>query len=488
MRIRLLSLALVLSLLAITSIVLISCGGSNSVSQTSSTGRVNISISDPPTCSAPNGAFAHVFVTIRDVQIHTSDSANPGDSGWVDLTPDLKNAPKQVDLLGIANNQCVLSLLGSQVPLQAGTYQQIRLYLSDDSDAGKLTNNQCGPNTVNCAVFTAPPSTPQPLNMSSQTQTGIKIPSDQIAGGNFTIAAGQSKDLIIDFDACASIVLQGNGQVRLKPVLHAGEVQLASAISGKLVDSKTGLPIGGGSAIVALERPDANNIDRVVMQTKPDANGNFSLCPVPTGNYDVVAVAVAVSGAGVAYAATITTGVPGGTSMGNVPMVAQTGTNTSNATITGQITTMKGTGNTGTSTTADITAFALQQLTIGSTNVSFIIPLADQASPSSTISLTTAADPGCPANTDCVTYTVKVPAMWPNLGGFTAGSTTNYTQSVATPVGYSIGAQAFVPAPTATQNCSPFELFSTTLSGGGALTVTAGQPSTAATIGFTGCQ
>jgi hypothetical protein len=485
MRTRFLPLIFLLSLLAITSIILNSCSGSNSASQTSSAGRVNISISDPPTCSAPNGAFAHVFVTIRDVQIHQSDSANPGDGGWIDLTPDLKNAPRQVDLLGIANNQCVLSLLGSQVPLQAGTYQQIRLYLSDDSDASKLTNNQCGTNIVNCAVLTAF-GTPQPLNMSSQMQTGIKIPSGQIAGGNFTIADGQSKDLIIDFDACASIIMQGNGQARLKPVLHAGEVKLASAISGKLVDSKTGLPIAGGSSIVALERPDANNIDRVVMQTKPDANGNFSLCPVPTGNYDVVAVAV--SGTGVAYAATITTGVPGGTSMGNIPMIAQTGTNTSNAIITGQITTMKGTGNTGTATTADITAFALQQLTIGSTHVSFIIPLADQASPSSTIGLTTAADLSCPANTDCVTYTVKVPAMWPNLGGFTAGTATNYSQSLATPVEYSIGAQAFVPVPTATQNCSPFELFSNTLSGGGPLTVTAGQPSTAATIGFSGCQ
>ena len=174
--------------------------------------------------------------------------------------------------------------------------------------------------------------------------------------------------------------------------------------------------------------------------------------------------------------------------MGNIPMIAQTGTNTSNATITGQITSMKGTGNTGTPTPADITAFALQQLTIGSTNISFIIPLADQASPSSTISLSTAANVSCPANTDCVTYTVKVPAMWPNLGGFTAGSATNYSQSLATPVGYSIGAQAFVPVPTATQNCSPFELFSNTLSGGGPLTVTAGQPSTAATIGFSSCQ
>lgn len=481
MRARILSLIVFVVLLAITAFV-IGCSDNSSPSGFATAAHVNVSISDPPTCASPNGAFSHVYVTVRDVQIHTSSSANPGDSGWVDLTPNLKNAPQQIDLLGIANNQCVLSLLGSQVPLQAGTYQQIRLYVSDDSDAGKLTNNQCGSNVANCVVLTAG-GAPQPLNMSSQTQTGIKIPPGQIAGGAFTIANGQSKDLIIDFDACASIIMQGNGQVRLKPVLHAGEVQLGAAISGKLVDKTTGQPIVGGSSIVALERVDSNGIDRVVMQTKPDANGNFSLCPVPDGNYDVVAVAV--SGSGVAYAATIATGVPSSTALGNVPMVAQTGTNTSNATITGQITTMKGTGTSGTATAADITAYALQ--VVGTT--SYIIPLADQASPSSTVSLTTASAQTCPANTDCATYTVKVPAMWPNIGAFSS-SGTNYNQSSTTPIGYSIGADAFVPASNADSNCSPSEIIVNTNNSNpaGALTVSAGQSSTAATIGFSNCQ
>jgi hypothetical protein len=481
MRARTLSPIIFTVLLAITAI-LVACGGGSSPSGSTTAARVNISISDPPTCSSPNGAFSHVYITVRDVQIHTSSSANPGDSGWVDLTPNLKNTPQQIDLLGIANNQCVLSLLGSQVPLQAGTYQQIRLYVSDDSDASKLTNNQCGSNVANCVVLTAG-GTPQPLNMSSQTQTGIKIPPGQIAGGAFTIGAGQSKDLIIDFDACASIIMQGNGQVRLKPVLHAGEVQLGAAISGKLVDKTTGQPIVGGSSIVALERVDSNGIDRVVMQTKPDTNGNFSLCPVPLGNYDVVAVAV--SGSGVAYAATIATGVPSGTALGNVPMVAQTGTNTSNATITGQITTMKGTGTTGTATAADINVYALQ--VVGST--SYIIPLADQASPSSTVGLTTASAQTCPANTDCATYTLKVPAMWPNIGAFSS-SGTSYSQSSTTPVGYSIGADAFVPASNAVSNCSPSEIIVNTNNANpaGPLTVAAGQSSTAATIGFSNCQ
>jgi len=63
-----------------------------------------------------------------------------------------------------------------------------------------------------------PSNTPQPLQLSSESKTGIKIPSGQIAGGDFTVGSGEDKDLNIDFNACASVVVQGNGQYRLKPV------------------------------------------------------------------------------------------------------------------------------------------------------------------------------------------------------------------------------------------------------------------------------
>src|SRR5207248_5934910 len=124
------------------------------------------------------------------------------------------------------------------------------------------------------------------------------------------VTAGQTKDLNIDFDTCASIVTQGNGQYRLKPVLHAGEVSTTStSINGKLVDN-SGQAIAGGKAIVALEQKDSSGIDRVVMQTTPDSTGAFVFCPVPAGTYDMVAVAV--SGANVAFATTVTTGVTPG--------------------------------------------------------------------------------------------------------------------------------------------------------------------------------
>jgi len=212
--------------------------------------NVNVRISDPATCSGPAGAFSHIYVTITDVRI----SASNGDSGWIDLTPSLAQNPQQIDLLGQANNQCFLATLGATTALQPGSYQQIRIMLADNSTA--VANNVCG-GTANCVMISSSPNTALPLLLSSEAHTGIKIPSGQIAGGQFSIAAGETKDLDIDFNACESIVAQGNGQFRLKPVLHAGEVSLTStSINGTAVDSVTNQPITGGNTVVALEQKD----------------------------------------------------------------------------------------------------------------------------------------------------------------------------------------------------------------------------------------
>src|SRR2546422_3480261 len=45
-------------------VFLISCSGG------SKPGTVNTSISDPPTCAAPQGPYRHVYVTVSDVLIH----------------------------------------------------------------------------------------------------------------------------------------------------------------------------------------------------------------------------------------------------------------------------------------------------------------------------------------------------------------------------------------------------------------------------------
>jgi hypothetical protein len=449
--------------------LLSACGGGGATPSQSA--MVNLHVSDPSTCSSPTGPFRHIYVTANDVQISTSGMGNPGSSGWTDLTPSLKNNPVQVDLLGVAGNQCFLASLGAGLALQPGSYQQIRFILAPNGTS--IANNQCG-TFANCVMLTSDPSnTPQQLLLSSETQTGIKIPSGQIAGGKFTVAAGETRDLNIDFNACQSIVAQGNGGFRLKPVLHAGEVSLtASSLTGTVVDSVSKAPITG-TVVVALEQPDPNGIDRVVMETLADAQGNFSFCPLPPGTYDVVVSAITNSGA--TYASTVTTGVQPGNALGNVPVIAVSGTSTAPAILAGTVSTQNGTNG---STSADITVSALQQFASGSSALTATMPLA--ADSASVLSLETQSGSSCMPNTACVSFNLPVAAANPNVGAFSASGTT-YSQSSGS-VSYVVDAMAFVPQSGGTADCTMPEQKSTPL------TVTAGANVSVGNLAFTGCQ
>ena len=454
-------IGLLVAIIAVA-IFLLSCSGG------SKPGTVNTSISDPPTCAAPQGPYRHVYVTVSDVLIHKSASASASDAGWIDLAPGLKDNPVQVDLLGVAN-QYFLAMLGS-AEIDPGTYEQIRVILAPNT--ASVNNNKCG-NVANCLMLTSDPSnTPQPLQLSSESQTGIKIPSGQIAGGSFTVGSGQTKDLNIDFDACASVVVQGNGQYRLKPVLHAGEVSLQSAsssISGTIIDGSTQLPVVGGNTIVALEQADG----AVLMQAVPASNGSFVFCPVADGTYNLVAVAI--DGSGNTYAATAITGVKAGDSLGTVPLTPAG----LPASISGQITTS--TGSTG--TIADLSVSALQS--IG--NSMFItVPLAQQSA--ATATLTTAAGASCPASTDCASYTLAVPAANPSIGGFNSGGNQTPAAPASGEVDYTVGASAFIPGSAGQPDCSPSSMQTSLTDAIATLSVTAGNPTTAAALSFASCQ
>lgn len=460
--------------LLVCALVFAGCGGSGK-STASSSAFVNIRVSDPATCSGPKGAFAHIYVTITDVQINASAGAGNSDSGWIDLTPSLSRNPQQVDLLGQASNQCFLATLGATTALQPGSYQQIRVMLA--SNVTVVTNNICGSST-NCVMLSSAPNMAQPLLLSSEANTGIKIPSGQIAGGQFAIAAGETKDLDIDFNACESVVAEGNGQFRLKPVLHAGEVTLTStSINGTVVDNATNQPISGGATVVALEQKDSSGIDRVVMETVANPSGAFSFCPVVAGTYDVVVGAV--SGTQVAYAVTVITGVQPGNALGMVPVTAQTSASTTPASITGLVTTSTGS----TATAADISLSALQPI---SSSVMVTIPLAGQSA--TMANLTTAAGSTCPGKTDCVSYTISIPALNPSVGSFVASASQKPGVPMAGPVSYTIDAFAFTTDGTSTLDCSPSELKTNSTTTNTPLTVTSGMSSNAATLAFSGCQ
>lgn len=460
------------------------CGGTLNTQFQSSPprGTASVSVSDPPSCKVPNGSFKSVFITVRSIQAHISSSATDSTAGWVELAPQLANLPVQIDLLATPQGGCTLAQLGSNVSLPAGDYQQIRLLLLSNNPSPTEpvpANNACGAAGFNCVVLSD--DSVHVLNLSSQSNTGLKIPPGQIVGGPIRIAASQHTDINIDFNACASILRQGNGQFRLKPTLTAGQVsQVNTGISGQVVNSVTLQPIAGGKVVVAIEQPDSTGVERIVMQASPDANGNFNFCPLPTGTYDIVAVAV--DGTGAAYSATVLLNVPSGTLAGKIPLVAQSGSPNTTANIQGLITSSA--GNSGTAVDAAMSAFQPIQLAGGGTRL-VTIPLQG----ASTALVSTSATPTgvvCPAGTFCAQYSLIVPSGNPSIGTFASAGTV-FSAPVAGDVNFQVEARAFAPSSGGTPICSSPRLITDKDTLDQPLKVAAGATVTAKQLDFTGC-
>jgi hypothetical protein len=221
------------------------CGGESG----SAPGTLGVSLTDSPACG-----FNEVNVTVRKVRVHMSSSASDNDAGWADIT---LNPARKINLLNLTNG--VLDNLG-QTPLEAGHYTQLRLVLDPNTGAG-LANSVVPTGGVETALVTP-----------SAVQSGIKL----VHG--FDVPSGGRVDLVLDFDACKSIVLRGNGTYALKPVIKVIPFVL-NGING-FVD-----PALLGSNVMVTAQQNGE----VVQTTAPNAQtSQFLLARLAPGTYDVV--------------------------------------------------------------------------------------------------------------------------------------------------------------------------------------------------------
>ncbi|MBD3637893.1 MAG: DUF4382 domain-containing protein [Crocinitomicaceae bacterium] len=144
------------------------------------TSRLMIRMTDDP------ADYLEVNVDVQSVQISYSDN---GSGGWTTLTT---NAGVY-DLLDLQNDVSVV--IADQAEIPVGRLNQLRLVLGQN-------------NTLVTTHGT------YPLLLSSQDKTGLKI------NMNLDMPVDKYIDILIDFDAGKSIVEEGNGQYRLKPVLR----------------------------------------------------------------------------------------------------------------------------------------------------------------------------------------------------------------------------------------------------------------------------
>jgi hypothetical protein len=246
-------------LAALAAFGVVACGGgdysSNPVTTgASGQGTLRVALTDAPACG-----YDHVYVTVDRVRVHASSMASDSDGGWSEV---VVNPAQRIDLLELTNGALVE--LG-QTQLPAGQYTQVRLVLKPNG-AGTLAN---------AVVPTG--GTETALDTPSATQSGLKL----IHG--FTIQPNALVDLVLDFDACRSIVRRGNsGMFNLKPVI-AVIPRTTTGIVGTVDPAITGVTVS------------AQKAGTVVRSTAPNANGDFVLSGLDPAQspYDVVFTAAA---------------------------------------------------------------------------------------------------------------------------------------------------------------------------------------------------
>jgi hypothetical protein len=235
-------------------------------------GTLSVSMTDAPACG-----FEAVNVTVSKVRVHQSDSASDNAAGWTEITV---NPPRKINLLDLndpTQPNFALESLG-ETPLEAGHYTQLRLVL-DRNTGQSLANSVVLENTTAEIALVTP----------SAVHSGIKLIHQ------FDVGSGQRVDLLLDFDACKSIVKTGNGKYILKPVIKVipfvlngiegfvdktlPNVSVSAQVNGDIVRATVLNTVTGKFFLAHLDAPA--NYD-VVITADGHATAVIAAVPVPS--------------------------------------------------------------------------------------------------------------------------------------------------------------------------------------------------------------
>ena len=213
-------------------------------------GTLNIALTDAPACG-----FDAVNVTISKVRVHQNASAADTDTGWSDV---VLSPARKINLLDLTNGK--LDPLGS-VSVPAGRYNQVRLVLDPNTGSGMA--NTVTPTATKVETTLETPAALQP---------GVKVAS------NFEIVAGQPHDLVLDFDACRSVVGKAGGGYLLTPVITA------TSSGGNGITGFVNPLVSASGVVVSVQRSGSVVASTVVNPS----TGAFAINRLTAGAYDVV--------------------------------------------------------------------------------------------------------------------------------------------------------------------------------------------------------
>ncbi len=212
---------------------LIGCDSSSDPAETA--GSLKVSITDAP------AEFQAVNITFSEVSVISS-----GEEPIL-----VSDSIQTINLIKWSNG---LSTPLGNIKLDAGTYNQIRLIIDSAS-----------------VIIDGIKSS---VKVPSGAQSGLKLTHQ------FTIEAGSTYDLMIDFDASRSIVRRGsppNPSYLLKPTIRLISAATTGSISGT-VNNPVNTPVS--MALSGTDTISTTFVDTI--------SGDFQLAFLPSGEYNVI--------------------------------------------------------------------------------------------------------------------------------------------------------------------------------------------------------
>jgi len=189
---------------------------------------------------APPDGVTKILLTVKDVEVN--NATGEADSGWQTVISE----PQTFDLVELIG---IESILGSTV-LAPGRYSQVRLKVTD-------------------AMVT--------VNGEDRTAT---VPSGKLRfAGSFELVEGETTVLTLDFDAAKSVVLRGNKDPLIKPV-----VKLLVRKSNEDLDEADKAPLPDG--VTPTPVPTATPVPIPTQTPVPTATPLPTATPIPTATPD----------------------------------------------------------------------------------------------------------------------------------------------------------------------------------------------------------
>lgn len=257
-------------ILSLSILIFTACGGGGGggSSDGGETGTLSVGLTDSST-----GKYSAIYVTIDEVQVNKKSSSN-GNSGWQTVA----NPKKTYNLLKLVNG--VTEILGED-ELEAATYQQIRLIIGKTPESENNINGEPHPE-ANYVV------------LSDGSYVYLKIPSGYKTGvklvHKFVVERDSFVELVLDFEACKSVVETGSGKYILKPTIKVIKTVNKSDVFGSVTDDDTGAPITG--ALTSAQISDGFSASVVRSTLTSDVvgeEGQYNLLLSPGQTYNMVA-------------------------------------------------------------------------------------------------------------------------------------------------------------------------------------------------------